>query len=194
MKKAIITLVAFSAFALAGRAAEYDVDPSHSYIGFAVRHMVVATVKGSFNEYEGRFEYDPQNPLAFKASATIQAASIDTRNKRRDDHLRNEDFFDVAKYPQITFESTGIEPAGDKYLLKGNLTMRGVTREISIPLTFNGPITDPWGNIRAGFEGSTVINRQDWGISWSKTLDTGGLVVSDEVTIEISIEGIQKKN
>jgi polyisoprenoid-binding protein YceI len=107
--------------------------------------------------------------------------------------LRNQDFFDAPKYPEITFESTGVEVTDEGLNLRGNLTMRGVTREIVIPITVHGPITDPWGNVRAGFEGKTTINRQDWGISWSKTLDSGGLVVSDEVVIEISVEGIQKR-
>lgn len=175
------------------QSASYTVDASHSYVGFSVRHMVVTTVRGQFNEYEGAFDYDPENPAAFTASAVIKTASIDTRNTKRDDHLRNEDFFDAPNHPEITFETTGAEVVGDKLHVRGNLTMRGVTKEITIPVVFSEQVTDPWGNVRIGFEGSTKINRQDWGISWSKNLDAGGLVVSDEVTIELNIQGIQKK-
>lgn len=175
------------------QSASYTVDASHSYVGFSVRHMVVTTVRGSFDEFEGAFDYDPENPAAFTASAVIKTASIDTRNAKRDDHLRNEDFFDAPNHPEITFETTGAEVVGDKLHVRGNLTMRGVTKEITIPFVFSEQVTDPWGNVRIGFEGSTTINRQDWGISWSKNLDAGGLVVSDEVTIELNIQGIQKK-
>ncbi len=175
------------------QSASYTVDASHSYVGFSVRHMVVTTVRGSFDEFMGSFDYDPENPAAFTASAVIKTASIDTRNAKRDDHLRNEDFFDAPNHPEITFETTGAEVVGDKLHVSGNLTMRGVTKGITIPVTFSEQVTDPWGNVRIGFEGSTTINRQDWGISWSKSLDAGGLVVSDEVTIELNIQGIQKK-
>lgn len=194
MKKCILATACAGILSGPILAATYDVDPSHSTIGFAVRHMVVTTVRGTFNEFQGQFTYDPENPAAFSASAVIQTASIDTRNRKRDDHLRSEDFFDAAKYPEITFETTGAEQSGDQLIVRGNLTMRGVTREISIPITFSGPVTDPWGNTRVGFEGSTTINRQDWGISWSRTLDNGGLVVSDEVRIEINIQGILKED
>ncbi|MCS6771083.1 MAG: YceI family protein [Kiritimatiellae bacterium] len=193
MKKlsAVFALIAIG-FSGALRAATYEVDPSHSHIGFAVRHMVVATVRGTFDEYVGSFNYDPENPANFSASATIKTASINTRNAKRDDHLRSPDFFDAEQFPEIKFETTGAELAGDQLVVRGNLTMRGVTKEIILPLTFSGIVKDPWGNTRVGFEGSTTINRQDWGISWSKTLDTGGLVVSDDVKIELSVEGIQK--
>lgn len=192
MKKSVLALLAFGLYAGAAHAATYKVDASHSHIGFAVRHMMVATVRGNFNEFDGSFSYDPENPAAFSASAVIKTASIDTRNARRDDHLRNEDFFDAPNHPEITFETTAAEVVDDKLHVRGNLTMRGVTREITLPLTFSETVTDPWGNVRVGFEGSTTINRQDWGISWSKSLDTGGLVVADEVKIEIHIEGIKQ--
>lgn len=193
MKKQIMTAMLVAGLSAgAAQSASYTVDASHSYIGFSVRHMVVTTVRGNFNEFEGSFDYDPENPAAFTASAVIKTASIDTRNAKRDEHLRNEDFFDAPNYPEITFETISSEVVGDKLHVRGNLTMRGVTKEITIPLVFSEQITDPWGNVRIGFEGSTTINRQDWGISWSKNLDAGGLVVSDEVTIELNIQGIQK--
>ncbi len=171
----------------------FEVDKAHTSIGFAVKHMVVSTTKGSFNDFSGEFSVDPADPTTLSAKATIVATSVDTANEKRDGHLRNEDFFDVAKYPEIKFESTGVEKAGDGLILKGNLTMKDVTKEISIPVEVNGPVNDPWGNVRYGFEGSTKINRKDWGINFGGVMDNGGLVVADDVKIEISVEGIQKK-
>ncbi len=193
MKKLMIAVLAAGLSTGVIQAANYSIDVSHSHIGFAVRHMVVTTVRGNFNEFEGQFTYDPENPTAFTASAVIKTESIDTRNKKRDDHLRNEDFFDAPNHPEIRFETISSEMVDGKLHVRGNLTMRGVTREITLPLTFSETITDPWGNVRIGFEGSTTINRQDWGISWSKQLDTGGLVVANNVTIEVNIEGILNK-
>jgi polyisoprenoid-binding protein YceI len=192
MSKYAVLALALGLAAPVVNAGTYEIDASHSSIGFSVRHMIVSTVRGSFGEFTGSFEYDAAKPADTKASAVIKTASIDTRNAKRDDHLRNEDFFDAPKFPDITFETTRVEADGGTLTLFGNLTMKGVTKEIALPVTFHGPITDPWGNVRAGFEGSTTINRQDWGISWSKNLDGGGLVVSDEVKLEISIEGIKK--
>lgn len=192
MSKYAILALALGLAAPAAQAETYEIDASHSSIGFSVRHMVVSTVRGSFGEFTGSFTYDAAAPADTKAAAVIKTASIDTRNAKRDDHLRNEDFFDAPKHPDITFETTRVEVDGETVTLFGNLTMKGVTKEIALPVTFHGPITDPWGNVRAGFEGSTSINRQDWGISWSKNLDGGGLVVSDEVKLDISIEGIKK--
>lgn len=192
MSKYAVLALALGLAAPVVNAETYEIDASHSSIGFSVRHMIVSTVRGSFGEFTGSFDYDAAKPADTKASAVIKTASIDTRNAKRDDHLRNEDFFDAPKFPDITFETTRVEADGGTLTLFGNLTMKGVTKEIALPVTFHGPITDPWGNVRAGFEGSTTINRQDWGISWSKNLDGGGLVVSDEVKLEISIEGIKK--
>ncbi len=194
MNKWIIAACIAAAVVVEARAATYEVDASHSDIGFGVRHMVVSTVRGSFGDYSGSFEYNPDDLGSFRASAVIKTAGIDTRNTRRDDHLRNEDFFDAAKFPEITFNSTRVEPSGEGLVLYGDLTMKGVSREIALPITLHGPVTDPWGKVRAGFEGSVVVNRQDWGISWSKTMDQGGLVVDDKVTISVSIEGVEKKD
>lgn len=175
------------------RAATFDVDASHSGIGFAVKHMVVSTVRGTFDDYTASFEFDAADPASLKGSATVKTASINTRNGKRDDHLRGPDFFDAAQFPEITFATTRTEATADGVVLHGNLTMRGVTKEIALPVTINGPVTDPWGNVRVGFEGKAKINRKDWGINWSKAMDNGSLVVSDEVTLDIAIEGIQKK-
>lgn len=170
----------------------FDVDASHSSIAFSVKHMVVSTVRGNFGEFSGSFEMDPADPATLNATATVSAKSINTNNQKRDDHLRSGDFFDAETYPDITFTTTKVTAQGDGFVLTGNLTMRGVTKEISLPIEVNGPVTDPWGNTRYGFEGSTTINRKDWGINWAKTLDNGGLVVADQVKIEISIEGIKR--
>ena len=189
-----LTLAALAAALSTGAyAASYDLDASHSTIGFGVKHMVVTTTKGQFTEYTGGFEYDAADPASLKAQATIKVASVDTGNGKRDDHLRGADFFDVATHPEITFVSKSAEKVGDEVVLTGDLTIKGVTKEIKLPLTVNGPITDPWGNVRVGLEGKTKIKRQDFGITWSKTMDGGGLVVADDVTLDIVVEGIQKK-
>ena len=172
---------------------EFDVDASHTFVSFAVKHMVVSTTKGKFNDFSGSFSVDPADPTTLKASAKINVTSVDTANEKRDDHLRSPDFFDAAQFPEITFVTTGTEKTEDGVVLTGDLTIKGVTKSVSIPVSVNGPITDPWGNARYGFEGGTKVNRQDWGLTWSKTMDGGGLVVGDEVRIEISVEGIQKK-
>lgn len=177
---------------MSDNSAVYQVDPSHTEVGFSVRHMVVANVKGRFNEVEGAFTFDPSNPAAFTANATVKAASISTRNDQRDGHLKSPDFFDVEKFPEITFAATRVEEKGGDLVLHGNLTMRDVTREIAMPIETSGPITDPYGKQRAGFEGSVKVNRQDWGIAFNGKLASGDLVVGDEVKITVSVEGIKE--
>ena len=186
-------LVAVLSVGTARGADVFDVDKAHSFINFSAKHMVVSSTKGGFGEYTAEFSVDPADPTTLSATATIEAKSINTDNVKRDDHLRSPDFFDVATYPQVKFVSTGVEKSGDDYILKGNLSMKDVTKEIAIPVSVSGPVTDPWGNTRFGFEGATKINRKDWNINFSGTLDNGGLIVSDEVKIEISIEGILRK-
>ena len=176
----------------AARAATFEIDVSHSSLGFGVKHMVVSTTRGTFADFAGTFDFDPADPASLSASVTIQTASVNTGNAKRDDHLRTSDFFDAQQFPQITFVSTRAEATADGVVLYGNLTMRGVTKEIALPLEITGPITDPWQKVRVGLEGKTRINRRDWGISWSKSMDNGGLVVGDEVTLEIVVEGMQK--
>ena len=193
MMKRMVWMVLMTVAAVSARAASYELDASHSSIGFGVKHMVVSTTKGEFTEYTGGFEYDAADPASLKANATIKVASVNTRNAKRDDHLRNSDFFDVANHPEITFVSKSAEAVGDQVVLTGDLTIKGVTKEIKLPLTVNGPVTDPWGNVRVGLEGKTKINRHDFGITWSKAMDGGGLVVGDEVTLDIVVEGTQKK-
>jgi polyisoprenoid-binding protein YceI len=171
----------------------YQIDPAHTDVGFSVRHMVINNVKGSFKEFSGMIEYDGKDPLTIKASGTIKAASIDTAMPARDEHLRSPDFFDVAKFPEIAFQSERVEKLGDGYALVGKFTMHGVTKEVSLPFTISGPIVDPYGKSRIGIETSLTLNRKDYGVNWSKTLDNGGLVVADEVKIEIGAEAVRQE-
>lgn len=172
--------------------AVYQVDPAHTEVGFSVRHMVVSNVKGRFNDVAGAFTFDPSNPAAFTANATIKVASISTRNDQRDGHLKSPDFFDAEKFPEITFAATRVENKDGDLVLHGNLTMKNVAREIAMPIETSGPITDFDGKQRAGFEGSVKVNRQDWGIAFNGKLANGDLVVGDEVKITVSVEGVKQ--
>ncbi len=171
-------------------AVQYVSDPAHSSIDFSVRHMVISTVKGFFDKFEATVMYDTMDVTKSKVSVLINPASISTNNETRDKHLKSPDFFDVEKYPEITFNSTKIEKTADGLVMTGNLTMRGVTKEVSFPFVINGPITDPWGNQRFGTEASLTINRQDYGVSWNKVLDSGGLTAGNDVKIDIQIEAV----
>jgi polyisoprenoid-binding protein YceI len=171
---------------------KYELDPAHTRIGFVARHAMVTKVRGSFNEFSGTIYLDGENPEKSSATVTIKAHSIDTRNADRDAHLRSNDFLQMDEYPQITFTSTEIKQTGDNaFEVTGDLTVRGVTRQITIPLTFEGVAQDPFGNTRVGFEGSVVINRKDFGITWNATLETGGVLVSDKVTLEFEVSAIK---
>lgn len=187
---AVVALVATQA-----RAADtYNIDTTHTTVGFSIQHMVISKVKGRFNEFSGSIQVDPKaNPSVTGANIVIKVASIDTANTKRDEHLRAPDFFDAAKFPDMTFETVKMEKKGNDYVAHGKLTMRGVTKEIALPFKLNGPITDPWGNTRVGIEARVTLNRKDYGLTWSKTLETGGLVVGDEVEIEIQLEAVKAK-
>jgi polyisoprenoid-binding protein YceI len=168
----------------------YKVDPAHSSIGFSIDHMVIDTVHGRFRQFEGSIAVDPDNGNALKqAVATIQAGSIDTDVDRRDTHLRSPDFFDAEKYPTITFEATGV----DGQTLTGKFTMHGVTKEISMPFKIKGPIKDPMGNTHLSLEANTKINRKDFGLTWNKALEAGGLMVGEDVTIQINGSFVKQK-
>ncbi len=191
----VVVAIAGASFGLlvtppAARAETYQIDPSHSHIGFSIRHMVISKVKGQFGKVDASLEH--VEGTVTKARAVIETASIDTANENRDEHLRNEDFFDAAQYPQITFEATRIAKQDGQWIAHGKFTMHGVTKEIALPFKVNGPVKDPWGNTRLGIEARTTINRQDYGLSWSKTLETGGLVVGNEVELEIEAEFIRQ--
>ena len=161
----------------------YKADPAHSSIGFSVDHMVIDTVHGRFRQFDGSIIVDPDNGNALRrASAAIQAKSIDTDVEKRDNHLRSPDFFDVEKYPTITFESTGV----DRQTLTGKFTMHGVTKEISLPFKIKGPIKDPMGNTHLSLEANAKLDRKDYGLTWNKVLEAGGLMVGEDVTIQIN--------
>lgn len=171
-------------------AATYDIDSVHSTIGFAVRHLVVSTTRGQFNTYNGTIEYDPSNPSAFKADVTIDVGSIDTNNEKRDGHLKSADFFDVEKYPAITFKNASMEESGT--VIVGDLTIKDVTKRTTIPVEISGPVQGPQGGNVIGISGEITINRQDFGVSFNKVLETGGLVVSDDVKIIVDLEAHSK--
>jgi polyisoprenoid-binding protein YceI len=172
----------------------YVIDPTHSRIGFAARHAMVTKVRGSFNEFEGSGYFDAENPSGSKAQLTIQAASIDTRNPDRDAHLRSNDFFDMENHPEITFVSTNVETGDGNYRVTGDLTIKGVTKPVTVDFEYNGTAVDPFGNTRVGFEGKTAINRKDWGVNWNAALEAGGVLVSEKVTLEFEISAIRTSN
>jgi polyisoprenoid-binding protein YceI len=170
----------------------YTIDPTHSRLGFVARHAMVTKVRGSFNTFDATVDIDGDNLAASKVSVTIDVDSIDTRNEQRDGHLRSNDFLDIATYPEITFVSTAIKPVGDDVIeVTGDLTIKGVAKPVTIDFTYEGTAVDPFGNQRVGFEGSVVINRKDWGITWNAALETGGVLVSDKVTLEFEISAIK---
>lgn len=178
-------LTASTAFAAAGT---YTIDPAHTSFGFTVKHMMISNVPGEFDKFDGQITYDPASLALSKANVSIDVNSINTRIDKRDAHLKSPDFFDAAKFPTITFVSTKFTPAA----ITGNLTMKGVTKEVTIPVTISGPVKTMMGGQAIGITGSVTINRQDYGINWNKTLDQGGFAVSNDVLITLSIEADQK--
>ena len=177
---------------LAGLSGTYVLDPAHTRIGFVARHAMVTKVRGQFSEFEGSGVVDASDFTKSTVTVTIQAASIDTRNEQRDAHLRSNDFLAMEEYPQITFTSTGVQQSGPTSVeLTGDLTIRGVTNTVTIPFEFEGAATDPYGNLRVGFEGSVVINRKDYGVTWNVALETGGVLVSDKVILEFEVSAIK---
>ncbi len=174
--------------------ATYQIDPDHSNFQFKVRHMTVSNVKGEFKKMKGNAKIDDNNITGLTVEVNIDAASVNTDHAKRDDHLRSEDFFHVAKYPTITFVSKKVTKVDENRLkVIGDLTIRGVTKEIAVDVEGPTPeVKDPGGNIRRGATGTSKINRKDFGIAWSKVLDGGGLVVGDEVNISVEIELVRK--
>jgi polyisoprenoid-binding protein YceI len=171
---------------------EYKIDPVHSTVAFSVKHMVINTVHGRFNDYSGQILYDDKDPSKSTVNVTIKAASINTDNGQRDGHLKSADFLDVEKHPEITFQSKSVEKTGNGFVAHGVLTIRGVSKNVDLPFKLNGPIVVGGSNL-LGAEASLTINRQDYGVSWSKSLDSGGLVVANEVKIDINVEAKQLK-
>ena len=195
--KPMKTLLAFLIGLLLATAAfaapeTYAIDPTHSSMTFTVRHMVISNVKGRFTDFSGTLIYDEQDITKSSVEIIIKAASINTDVKQRDDHLRSADFFDVAKYPEITFKSTRIEKKGESQVAIGTLTMHGVSREVAIAFKIGGKAKDGSGATRLGAEAALKINRNDYGISWNMTLDNGGVLVGNDVQLELNVEAIKK--
>lgn len=179
---------------LADLSGSWTIDPAHSRIGFVARHAMVTKVRGAFTEFEGTAIVDDGDFSRSRANLVIQAASIDTRNNQRDEHLRSNEFFAMDTYPQITFTSTGVNLTGPTdFELTGELTIKDVTRTVTIPFEFDGLARDPFGNLRAGFEGSVAINRTDYGVTWNAALETGGVLVSDKITLEFEVSAIRSE-
>ena len=192
MKKALLLCV-FLIVAHLGLNAQWTYDASHSSVNFAVDHMVVSETVGKFKTAKVNVTTTKADFSDMKIDATIDIKSISTDDAKRDEHLAGADFFDAAKYPTMTFVSKSVEKKDDKnYVIKGDLTMKGVTKSVALQTKFKGTSKDPWGSTRAGFKAETTINRQDFGLTWNKTLDTGGLAVGDEIRITINVELMKK--
>ncbi len=172
-------------------AGDYVLDPSHTRIGFSARHAMVTKVRGQFDEFEGAAHVDTANPAASTISVTIQAASVTTGNAQRDGHLKTPDFFDIENYPTLTFVSTSVERDGTDWNVTGDLTINATTKPVTIVFEETGTARDPFGNLRAGFEGSVTINRTDWGLAFNAALETGGVLVSEKVNLEFDVSAIQ---
>lgn len=188
----VVALVTLSGVSVTVAADTYMVDTAHTNVGFTVRHLVINKVRGKFNEFSGTITYDEKDITKSSLKGTIQVGSIDTDHPKRDKHLRSPDFFDAESHKEITFASTRVEKEDDGYVLVGNLTMRGTSKEIRVPFEITGKIIDPWKRTVIGFEAVLRINRQDFGISYSKTMDNGGLVVGNTVSIELVGEAIKQ--
>ena len=170
---------------------DYTIDPTHTRLGFSTRHAMVTTVRGQFTEFSGTAHVDAANPSASAVSLTIQTASVDTGVADRDGHLKSADFFDADNNKEITFSSTKVERDGDDWTITGDLTIKDVTKPITIEFESNGSARDPFGNLRIGFEGGTSINRKDWGLTWNAALETGGVLVSEKIKLEFDVSAIQ---
>ncbi len=189
--RAAVAAIALLLAPIASSAATYKVDKSHTNVAFKVRHLFT-NVAGRFDSFEGAINFDPADFSSAKVTGTIDSASINTANEKRDAHLKNADFFDVENHPKITFESTkidAIDKAKKTAKLHGNLTMHGITKPIVLDVAYLGTGKDPWGNTRGGFTATTTINRKDFDINWNETLDSGGLLIGEEVDVEINVEG-----
>ncbi|HZP15047.1 MAG TPA: YceI family protein [Nocardioides sp.] len=172
---------------------DYDIDPNHSRVGFSAKHAMVTTVHGQFLDFTADVHLDADHVENSTARVEIKTASLDTGNADRDAHVRNSDFLDVEKFPTISFVSTGAEQSSDDdFVLHGDLTIKGITKPLSIEFEKTGEATDPWGKHRIGFEGKAKINRKDWGVNWNAALEAGGLLVSEKVTLEFDIAAVRR--
>lgn len=170
---------------------DYTIDTNHSRFGFVARHAMVTRVRGQFNQFSGSLRLDGDRPFDSSGELIIEAASIDTRNSDRDAHVRSNDFLAMEEYPQITFRTTSVEGGPERYLVTGDLTVRGVTKPVPFEVEMTGAAIDPWGQTRVGFEGTAVVNRKDWGVNWNAALEAGGVLVSEKVTLEFEISAIK---
>ncbi|MDX6311199.1 MAG: hypothetical protein QOF44_663 [Streptomyces sp.] len=177
---------------LAHLTGDYTIDTTHSEIGFSVRHAMVTTVRGQFAEYDGKLHLDGSNPSASSAEVTIKVVSIDTNQEQRDGHLRTGDFFDAETHSEITFRSTSAEQVDEEtYRLAGDLTIKGISKPVTIDFAFNGAAKDLYGNERVGFEGSTTINRADWGLTYNAALETGGVLIGEKIKLNFDISAVK---
>ncbi len=171
----------------------WEIDPSHSEVLFSVKHAMITTVRGHFNVISGQLHIDEANPANSWVDAQADASSVDTRDERRDGHLKSPDFFDVQNHPTLTFKSTSVESTGgNEYNVTGDLTIHGVTKPVTFKAEYSGQMKDAYGNLRAGLSAKTKINREDWGLTWNAALEAGGLLVSKDVTIEIDLSTVNK--
>ena len=173
----------------------FTVDSAHSRAGFTVRHMGFSKVRGRFEQFEATLHVDPSDLTTLEAEATIQTKSVNTGDPKRDEHLRSADFFEAETYPTLTFKSTGVRNVnGRRFTLVGDLTMHGVTKEVELAAEYLGEGTDPWGGTRVAFEAVTTVNRKEFGLNWNAVLEAGGLLVSEEVEIQLEIQAIQQQD
>jgi len=190
---ASLALVSALAATQATAADTYTFDKAHSEASFQVRHLVTKT-RGKFTDFGGTIKVDPAKPEASSVEFTIKAASVATGEEKRDQHLKSPDFFDVERFPELTFKSSGMKATGkDSYDVTGTLTIHGVSKEVTLPVSFLGFVKTPWGDERAGFETGIKLNRKDYGLVWNKTLETGGLLVGEEVEVSVNIEAVKQK-
>jgi polyisoprenoid-binding protein YceI len=170
----------------------WQIDPSHTHIQFTVRHMMISRVRGAFESFDGFVDFDENNPANTTVEVTIDASSINTRDAQRDNHLRSPDFFVVDEYPTLTFKSTRVDPIDSRRgRLVGDLTIRDITREVVFDVEYIGTIKSPWGAESAGFTAATTINRKHWNLTWNKALESGGVLVGEEIKIDIELELIK---
>ena len=172
----------------------YSLDRAHTTVEFVVRHLMITKVRGRFTAFDGQIELAPGSDLPQSVSVTIDAASVDTREEQRDAHLRSADFLEAEKYPQLVFASTRVEGTPEEFTIYGKLTIHGVTRDVKLTGSFEGRTADPWGGTRVGYSAHTTINRKDFGLTWNTALETGGVVVGDEVRIELNVEAVLTQN
>ena len=194
MRKLALALILGALAVLPAQAADvYNVDPTHSEVSFTIRHML-SNVRGRFTDFSGVINLDPAKMTSSTVSFAVKATSIDTANGDRDKHLRSADFFDVEKYPEITFKSTAITAIDKtKYKVTGDFFLHGVTKKLTLTVTFLGTAKDPWGNERGAFETGTTLDRKEYAINWNKALDNGGVLLGDEVTVSINLESVKAK-